>query len=523
MGVAGLARIFRLAEGVNLSLKVKVEPKNHSSLSALFFVSAISLAVSFDTGAGAHQKPKRFTVADDIGLTQFFGSPTFSPDGKYFFVASERGRLDINRPESSLRIYLAEDVRDYLTRADATEEPKPLWILTKSTHQNGPIITNIRWVEDSTGVAFLAKTDVGNDQLYLADVRTKAVQTLTPDDQHVTGFSIRSGEQFVYSVLSPTIQEKAVEGSQGPAIVGTGRDLESLIFPEHRVRPNVWVHDISELWAVVDGRRIRIVDPSSGQVLPIHLEGQPALSLSPDGHSVVTALTVNNIPSEWETLYTSPLPSSPYRIRAGHQNPYVLNGQRDVSEYVLINLPDGKFRPLINAPIGNAAGWWGISQADWSANGQSVLLSNTFLPPKAQGVTEERNRPCVAVADLLTGKLTCVERLEGQPTRGRRFIEAANFGADHNNIITIRYFGIDGASSGSASYVRLSDGSWRADSRLRDSASKERSIDVSVKQGLNQPPILTATDKKTAQNARIIWDPNPQLKNIQMGEVSGFE
>jgi len=57
---------------------------------------------------------KPFTVADDIGLTLFLGPRggepqlSFSPDGTYFAVWSERGRLDLNRIEDSLRIYRSE-------------------------------------------------------------------------------------------------------------------------------------------------------------------------------------------------------------------------------------------------------------------------------------------------------------------------------------------------------------------------------------------------------------------------------
>jgi hypothetical protein len=67
----------------------------------------------------AAQRP--FTVADDIAYT-YFGDPllgkaeplSFSPDGAYFVVHTEHGRLDINRPESSLRIYRTVDIMNFL-------------------------------------------------------------------------------------------------------------------------------------------------------------------------------------------------------------------------------------------------------------------------------------------------------------------------------------------------------------------------------------------------------------------------
>jgi hypothetical protein len=111
---------------------------------------------------------RRFTVADDIGLS-YFGVPNtledafvFSPDGQYFVVHTERGRVDLNRPESTLRIYRTEDVHQFLQRAELSSEPQPVWAVSRSTYKYGPIITNLRWLADSSGIAFLAKAETGN-------------------------------------------------------------------------------------------------------------------------------------------------------------------------------------------------------------------------------------------------------------------------------------------------------------------------------------------------------------------------
>jgi hypothetical protein len=42
---------------------------------------------------------------------------------------------------------------------------------------------------------------------------------------------------------------------------------------------------------------------------------------------------------------------------------------------------------------------------------------------------------------------------------------------------------------------------------------------VSVKQGLNDPPVLVAANKQTS---RVIFDPNPQLKKIELGQASVY-
>src|SRR5260370_29579382 len=142
------------------------------------FVLGFLVLVTITPSQVATEEPglRRFTVAEDIGLTQFGDSIMFSRDGQYFVAVSERGRLDLNRPESSLRVYVTEEIHHFLSQLDPTEPRLPFWTISKSTYQEGPIINNVRWLADSSGLVFLAKTASGNDQLFLANLRTKKVQ-----------------------------------------------------------------------------------------------------------------------------------------------------------------------------------------------------------------------------------------------------------------------------------------------------------------------------------------------------------
>src|SRR5437588_5480054 len=108
----------------------------------------------------AQQTKKPFTVADDIALTSIsspYGTRAevlFSPDGNYFAVWSERGRLDLNCVEDSLRFYRREEVETFLKRSATSQSVKPLWIVNRSGKQ-GPIINDWRWLPDSSGVGYL--------------------------------------------------------------------------------------------------------------------------------------------------------------------------------------------------------------------------------------------------------------------------------------------------------------------------------------------------------------------------------
>src|SRR5438034_9891150 len=105
-------------------------------------------------------KKKAFTVADDIALTYFAPSVgtraevRFSPDENYFAVWSERGRLDLNCVEDSLRFYRRQDVEAFLKRSGAAPSVQPVWIVNRSDKE-GTVINAWRWLPDSSGVAYL--------------------------------------------------------------------------------------------------------------------------------------------------------------------------------------------------------------------------------------------------------------------------------------------------------------------------------------------------------------------------------
>jgi dipeptidyl aminopeptidase/acylaminoacyl peptidase len=72
----------------------------------------------------------------------------------------------------------------------------------------------------------------------------------------------------------------------------------------------------------------------------------------------------------------------------------------------------------------------------------------------------------------------------------------------------------------SDTYLQRSRSDWRQDTSGIDEG-KQQPFGVSVKQSLNEPPVLLATDNSTGLSG-VIWYPNPQLRNVALGEVSVF-
>lgn len=485
------------------------------------------LGVLIGSGAPLQAAKRPFTVADDIALSHF-GSRiswdddpfVFSPNHRFFAVYTEHGRLDLNRPESILRVYRTEDIIRILKERQSTREPSPVWEIRKSTYRHGPIVTRVRWLRDSSGVAFLAKTAWGNSQLLLADLRTKVIHQLTDDDQYVTGFDIRTQRNFVYTVLTQP-PPKQVPSLGQSAIIGTGRDLFSLMFPEDSRSPEN--SDRSELWAVVSGRRFKLKDPASGRTLTIYSNNGEELSLSPDGRSVVTVLPLDVVPAEWEKLYPPPpVPYGSNRVRAGRQDLEDPHGFGLVEEYVLIDLRSGQIQSLVGAPLAISAAWWAAPSADWSSDGRSVALSGVFVR-MASPETNSISRPCVAIIAIGSLQATCLESVHGAAEDDRlkwHLITRVRFAPGSDTRVTIDSVWPGDHQNRSTTYTRGSGSHWRQDTSGSDER-KQHPFGVSIKQGLNDPPVLLATDISTGVS-RVIWDPNPQLRDVALGEVSIF-
>ena len=463
--------------------------------------------------AQAQQNKKPFTVADEIGLTLFGsaegGAPElqFSPDGNYFAVWAERGRLDLNLVEDVLRFYRVREIEDFLEHPEILQSPSPAWAVTRSAEE-GRVIDDWHWTADSRGVAFREPASNKGRRVMLADLHKKRVLTLLPKTELVRTFDIRDSQHYVYTAADPdklhAEQVRFEAERKAPAIVGTGREIKELIFAANPLSSGT-SFTTSPLWAVVDGKRFQV----KRDRVPIILDGD--LSLSPDGESLITDLLVPEVPPSWEILYPPPFASDPVRIHAGRQDRS--SGESYVRQYVLVNLKTGSMQPLTDAPVSNAAGWFAFAHPTWSNDGKRILLPGTFVKANENSPS----RPCVAVVDLSSNTSSCVEMLKGKTGPGADDVEP-----DYHLIVDGRFEKGDGQSvvlvfekhqtelSESIEYRQTVGGRWQIVEH------SEHKVEVTVKQNFNEPPLLVA---KSNGSSRVIWNPNPQIKNFDLGEA----
>ena len=467
------------------------------------------------------QRP--FTAADDIGLVQFLdaghrGTPIgVSPDARFFAVVTERGLLDENVPEDTIWIFRSDEVRRFVQHPAEVAPPLPVPLVKMASEKNGPIIEQVRWLDDSSGVAFLAvkKSQTYQfHQLMVADITTGLVKALTPDDQNVDEFDI-SGGNYVYQVSAPKLRKSALDElneNEQPATALTGKSLFSIILRERYLTP----FDQAGLWVVTGGKRIQVRDAKSHHPFT----GGIGLSISPDGRFVVMISTEDNPPEAW----------AKYKSPPGYER----RPASSFAAYYLINLQDGTKKRLVDAPAGKTLHWSsGISAARWSADGQSVLMPNTFLPlgvTDPNEITAREMRPCVAALRLTSGQLSCVLPLRGGFGKEHYSLADLRFENDHSVVLNFDRSRSSSGDPATAVFRLDSDGSWENIPNSEDPKLDALPFRAEVHQDLNHSPVITVEDK-ASHVSRTIWDPNPQIKYLEVGvaevmkwkDQSGYE
>jgi dipeptidyl aminopeptidase/acylaminoacyl peptidase len=478
-------------------------------------VAVTCLCSTAFTVASAQQTRRPFTIADDIGITFFHTvgrtqvKIQFSPDGNYLAVYAERERLDVNRVEDSLRFYRSQDVEGFVKHSDASQPPLPVWVVNRSDME-GPVINDWRWLVDSSGIAFLeGGGDFGSKHLVLADLRKKRVEILTPATEPVQDFDVRDRQHYVYTVADPAPQQTLRAESQAPAMVGTGHSIFQLLLPED---PEL-KYDLlprSYLWAVVGTRHFEVNTNGAPVVIPLEGSG---LALSPDGQSLIAQLVVPEVPASWEDLYPPPaFSTSLNRIRAWRQDP--TSDYNSVFQYVRIHLQTGAVESLTDSPVSSSAGWSALGSPSWSSDGQAVLLPHTFLHSN----DHMPSRPCVAVVVLSSNTHSCVETLTARTETGvegsHHLVIGAWFVGGDSHRVMVNTSARPDHLLGNIEYRRTVGDTWQiVEQRKGQTQVGPNGLEIEVDEAFDRPPTLVARER---QLSRVIWDPNPQLKDIDL-------
>jgi dipeptidyl aminopeptidase/acylaminoacyl peptidase len=470
-------------------------------------------------------------VEDSIEMARFGrsgGDPLFSPDQKHFVVVTSRGIMKTNQAESTLWSFESEQVRKFVTTSTTSNAPRPRVLarfraVPQADYSDSyePIISDVSWLRDSKALLFLAQRSTGDRRLYRLDLAPWKMQSLSPAELDVNQYVAVAGT-VVYTATSSREPIKLGNSINRDAVDVTGLGWSDFLFVDALAAR---FERCNELWVVRDGRSVRVNGPNKN-CLPNNRYDQ-VLSLSPDERSLIVVAPVQKVPEEWQ-LYR---PSFPDRKIDPHSSDETkpANPLR-LTQYELVSLNDGTRHSLVASPNGWSLGFPDINQAVWSHDGKKVLLLNTYLPLNIPDPEQKamRTNPCsAAYIELASHTDECIV-FSSYPAKVS-YLVGASF-AGNENKVSLEFWDTEHGKT-QRRFQRV-NGSWQMSESIPASlirptltpgAENERVADLSaeIRQDLNTPPALWATDRRTGQG-RKIWDPNPQLSTFQLGEASVF-
>jgi dipeptidyl aminopeptidase/acylaminoacyl peptidase len=483
--------------------------------------ASLAILVSNGQGAAAPEKPqRRYEVRDSIELASFTEPGIFSPDGRWFVTVTQRGLLPEGVTEATIRLFDTAAIQRAIRAGRAPVAVDHIELARFAAAINGGhsagfgrIIMNVRWSADGGSLLFLGRDGRENRQLFRVGLQNRKSAALTPAKQDVVDYA-SDGDQIAY-LAGPDVIEEKLWSSTDPAapdiVAGTGQSIDELLYPNSRLNHRFMPMEF-EIWRIRAAQPEPVLDADTGK--PMRVVGSyyaGAMALSTATARLILIAHADRIPPDWEK-YDSPggLDGQPFAADSAPMNTPVplirrLNDYTRARQYEVIDLAKGTRDHLIAAPVMDfLRGGEDEFHAAWSPDGRSIVLSQTFLPPD-QTTRGASTRPCAVAVVGAGGAVACLMEL-------RRWDEPriTGLGWEQSGKRIIVQF-----ADASAVAYELRGESWSTMGRQRNPFP----MDLTVRQALNDPPALYAN---RAGKERKIYDPNPQLKDIALGEVINY-
>jgi dipeptidyl aminopeptidase/acylaminoacyl peptidase len=462
--------------------------------------------------------PSESSVVEDRPVV-----PIVSPDQKSILLVTERGVLATNHLEASVWFFDRNSVLSYIGKKTLMK-PVPKLIVSIGAVSNTPVISDARWLEDSSKIAFLGKRNSSYQQLFVADVATGALAALSESDAYVSAYDIR-GDTIAYTTLDN--ETSSLEDSHDVVDV-LGKSIYSLLFPSALDPTNLDDTSIlirpSRLHLIRKGREVPVSLSFQGKPLKLFV---PMLSLSPDEKFLTTIAPIREIPASWAE-YRPALDISYYHLRPENHRATAESNIWKAAEPVIVDLQTANVSPLINAPTGRSLLYIydAPTKAVWSTDGCRVILSDTFLPLDGNLADEQRRErslsPAIVVVDRCKQQIQPVTFVGKSPYREKidNRVTGVSWSSSIEDEIDVSYsVTATNASVPTKVAYRLMSGVWTKTSKPGIDRDMNSEGELSVSQDLNQPPVLSAR-RAGDRNSSILWDPNPQLANVSLGRAS---
>jgi hypothetical protein len=496
-----------------------------------------------------------FGVQDSIQMTTF-NEPSNSnpgddakrsPDNRYFWLITTRGILESNELESTLWVFDSQDIRAFVgdpQGRSAAPAPRAIARIAASPglisfDTSASLISGVRWTEDSRALLFLGQDSVAENRLYRVDVLRGETEALTPPGMGVREFDF-SRDVVAFTALksesagSRLAAKPSPEKASGESTV-TGQGLEDILFPEggHGFGTGKFLPD---LWSLEGGRLRRLPMLKVDSPIPDAEHYNNVLSLSPDGGKLIRLVPVAKAAKVW--AHYDPKPGfESWKIDPNDPAQTAPSNWFRLRQYELVDMGTGETVPLIAGPNAFSLAEGDRSIATWSEDGRRVLVGNVALPLDGIGPDEEaRRRHSCALASVeipsLRAQCVVFTRDAGtvmtadnpKPTR----LQDASFGTTANEaVLRFSWRGEEGQTE----RYRYEDEQWKLIETIPGNpvtglppesaahgASAIDGLSLRVKQSLNDPPILWASDLNSGRT-RPLWNPNPSFGNLKFGKA----
>lgn len=480
--------------------QIFMSPNKILVLFPVLLLSLIASAIDSDSLGQVEHAPidegskRAVTVADAIRMTKL-GDPEyydggssrdrvaqFSMDGSMFVVVLRKGNLEDNTNEYTLLLWRTREVFG---------SPTPETLLRMSSSSNREAIRDVRWLDDHESVSFLGEHPGELQQLYIFNIRTRALQKITDSTTSLLCYSMTpDGRKVAYVVKEPS-ESIFDENARRRGIRVSTQFLPDLL--AGRKGGETVLGGDGELYLkgdISETRRIMV----SGRISEFGCN----LSMSPDGKYIIVPLQVPEIPETWKE-YADPdvHSSSVKRLSEGEFS--------NLQRLELIDTSTGEGRVLLDSPLPDSD-----LKMLWSSDSQSVVVGNTLLPlDNSQGNERKTRRSKLFAVEVAvpTGDITKIHQDDLRLVAWTPAINWLVFEEPGN--------GWYDPEPGQKVFFRRMRSKWE---RVTEEKLQQTLPDIVLEEGMNAPPRIVAVDPLAHRRAMLL-DLNPQFNRLKFGAV----
>lgn len=488
-----------------------------------------------------------WTTRDTVEMSRAIGQPRFSPDGAHFCVTASRGVISTNEIESTIWCFDVNEVKRFCANARGVDIANPgsvahaiVKISAPTVDETGyaTTISNLRWAKNSEKFYYLARGRNAERRLFSYDLKRHQCRQLSFDGRDVSAFDL-SDDMIVFVDSKWPDPAQLYQAGPGPDVAevvrGGGLSSSELMFPNlGKLRYGL---ERKRLCYVAEGGKgdhakpVVLMDSDSRSEITF-LSFEPTVVISPDARYVVYRAQVQSIPTAWENFETRSKDYPPFKADKSSLSHVAASKVFRPEQICIVDLKTGKSRILIDAPLGRDGGYHEDDLSIlWSSDSKRVVVANTFFPPqKDSSVTRFRSRPCIVLANI-DGPLECVAELDAAE---KEHIPIWDLHWDKSGAaIEIEGNGFLQKFERNASAFASGGTLWIAAPGTKAAAldSSRNDLQVLTLQSTNRRPTVVAClaaekfiEQLIEENKFLtILDPDPQLKDVDLGDVSVYK